>query len=169
MLTRHNGRFIPALYMEDRLETDEPSKATRRKYALIINNLNFFILKNLKKKRKSSPIHTLSIEINSSFQNFLSNNYEIGLKYKVCKDLLFDFKLETERFVQTSSQSNCRFFIKPDSFKIKLNKKTKLRYITNGEVPKVIEKNPSISVKFISTFSSLTLSDEVFLSNYMKN
>jgi hypothetical protein len=157
----------PGAYIEEQLETDEPSKATLRKFKPIINNINLFIIKNLKKKRKSSPIQRLSVEINDSFRKLLLSKYEIGLKYKACNDFLFDLNLETERFIKTSSEANCKFFVKPGSFMIKLNKKSSVRYISTGEIPKIIEKNPSITVKFISTFSSLTSSDEAFLSNYI--
>ena len=167
MLTRNNRKHTPGAYIEERLETDEPSKTTLRRFTPIINNINLFIIKNLKKKRKSSPIQRLSIEINDSFRKLLLSKYEIGMKFKICDDFLFDLKLETERFIKTSSESNCKFFIKPGSFMIKLNKKSSVHYISNGEIPKVIEKNPSITVKFISTFSSLSSSDEAFLSNYI--
>lgn len=167
MLTRNKDHVIHGYYTEERLETDEISLASLRKYASIINNIQYFILKNLKNKRKKSPIHKISLEISKSFQNFLINNYELGYKFKVCNDILFDLKIETERFIQTSSQSNCRFFIKPSSFMLKLNKKSKLEYFSKDEVLKTLEKNPSITVKFILTFSSLTLSDQTFLKNYM--
>ena len=156
-------------YTEQRLETDEPSRATLRKFKPIINNLNLFIIKNLKKSRKRSPNQRITLEINSSFQKFLESNYNIGFKYSVCDDFLSDFNLEKERFIKTSSEANCKFFIKSRSFQIKLNRKSCVHYISSGEIPKIIEKNPSISVKLTTTFTSLTFSDEIFLNDYVNN
>lgn len=169
MRTRNNGTRTLGAYTEDRLEDDQSFKTALKKFKAIINNLNFFMVKNLKKKRKTSPIHRLTIEINESFQKFLVSNYEMGLKYRICHDFLFDFKIETERFVNISSQSSCKFFVKPGSFMIKLNRKSRQRYISRGQIPKCLEKNPSITVKFISSYTSLSLSDEAFLSNYLNS
>lgn len=167
MLTRNNGAHTLGAYTEVRLEADHDLKAAIRRFKPIINNLNYFLVKNLKKKRKSSPIQRISVEINDSFQKFLISNYEVSHKFKVCNDFLFDLNLETERLINISNLSNCKYFVKPGSFMIKLNKKSRLRYTAIGENPKILEKNPSISVKFISSFSSLTLADEAFLSSYL--
>lgn len=169
MLTRNKGVYSVGAYSENITDADAINLAAQRKFKSIINNINYFLIKNLKKKRKKSPIQRMAIEINEPFQKFLVDNYEIGHKFKVCNDILFDFKLETERFINLSSEASCKYFVKPGSFMIKLNRKSRLRYMAKEDHPKVIEKNPSITVRFISTFTSLTLSDEEFLSNYLND
>ena len=71
MTTRTRGLYTPGAYSEER---EGPSQAMQRLFKPIVNNCNVFIVKNLKKQRKKSPIAIRTIEINESFRKFLESH-----------------------------------------------------------------------------------------------
>ena len=139
----------------------------KNRFRKIINNINCLVIMNFKKKRKQSKIFRKKIEVSECFINFIKENYEIKLQFKVINKFLEDFDVIKERFISIDSKSSCRFFIK--DFKLKLNRKIFLKYKMSDGNEKKIQKNPSITIEFSYATDSLNSDDRDFLSSYINN
>ena len=168
MRTRNQGSYKLGKYRELQTDKTYQCEINVHRFKSFINNINVFLLKNLRKKRNQSPINHISMDINNSFKRFLLEKYEIGHKFQLCDDFVTDMKLLTERYINIMNESKCRFFVKPNSFMIKINNKKLFKYIGKEEENLAIERNPSISVKFITSFTSVSNEDKIFLNDYFK-
>ena len=118
-----------------------------KKFKHIINNINIFVIKSLKKTK--NPIKRANIEVNENFINILKDKYNINNKYKNCEDFLFDFKIETNRLIETSLRSSSLYSIDRKNFSLKINNKKTIKYQTKNALTKEKKLNPSISIKFL--------------------
>ena len=73
-----------------------------KKFKNILKNINIFIIKSLKKTK--NPIKRANIEVDQNFLNILKTNYNLNNKYQNCSDFLVDYKIETNRLIETSTK-----------------------------------------------------------------
>ena len=75
--------------------------------------------------------------------------YNLNCKYKICEDFISDFYIINERLIETSTETNALYYIKKNSFKLKLNKKRFIYYFDKNSVEKKKIVNPSLSLQFV--------------------
>ena len=157
MKTRNNGAYHAGYYKKKMVLKNSDLKHNSSNKSLpvkfpqefnkIINSLNVFIIKNLKKTK--NPIKRTNIEISLKFKNFLENYFDLGFKFNKMDKFLNHFGLVTERIIKVNNLNDCLFFIQRDSFEMKLNKKSYINYINKDNKYEKLLKNFSVSVKFI--------------------
>ena len=169
MLTRNRGLYVPNFYNKEKIvglvgfKTNKvkncPQKSTKSLKSLI-NNLNYFIVKNL--RNTNCCMKRIQFQINSIEKQFLMSHYKIKCRYKKCNEILSDLNIfKTRHFPNNATCS-----IEVGSFQIKLNKKRKLKFKT-GSRDEIIQSNYSMSIKFLCKHDeNLSESERNFLFNY---
>ena len=137
----------------------------KNRFKRIFKNINIFIVSNLRKKRNHSSLQRRKFEVTECFINFLKENYEVDLKFKKVTGFLSDFNVIKERLIEIDNHEKIKFFIK--SFKIKINRRSYVRYISSDGRKEKIEKNPTISAELTTGMETLNSTDTNFLQNYV--
>ena len=179
MKTRNNGHYEAGFYkskfkttesLETKLKSskrDSPNNWSQE-FKKIINSFNIIIIKNLKKSK--NPIIRTKIEISMKFKNILKKKFNLGYKFEKMDEFLSFFNIETERYIQSNNLNECLYFVLAGSFEMKLNKKSWIEFKAKNKNIKKLQKNISVSVKFIrENKTNLTDTQNSKLQEYLKN
>jgi hypothetical protein len=126
--------------------SQKKNKVTNRKHLQeFVEDVNYMILKNLKIKKKSSPIITCKTTIKDNIHEFLKTKFSLTGRYKKNQEFLSFFKFKTKRY---SNNNNLCFFT-GDSFYVKICKGKQLNYLNEKLKCSVVKSKPFFSFRFL--------------------
>ena len=120
--------------------------STKKPYGFIsfINEVNFKIVKSLKCSK--NPIKRIKINTSKSIRDYLIRNYKLNYSFQKV-DFVENYQIIKERYYTNCTKN--RISIKSNSFEIKLNKHSSVKFMNaKGEYEKLKDKL-SITIKFI--------------------
>ena len=132
------------------LITEKEKIIKKESYKRDINNLNLLIIKHLKMKVGKHSIR--NIDISDKFNSYLKSNYKIK-GYKKNEEFLNENSIITRIYNSKDSY----FFIKENSFELRINKKRIQTYNDKDLTEKKLNSNFSVSIRFIKA-SNLDMS-----------
>ena len=168
MKTRNNGIYNKGYNSEEDHENYSENRELINKISKnIINNINIFMIKSLKKSK--NPIKKAKVELTDFFFLYLKNKYNLDYKYKICEDFISDFNIINQRLIETSTETKAIYYIKTNTFNLKLNKKRFIYYLDKESVKKKKLINPTLSIQFIrENEQNMSQKKTDFLKQYTK-
>jgi hypothetical protein len=106
----------------------------------LINDINYCVVKNLKKK--CYPIVNDKFEISKNTANFLINNYKIKGRFKTCNSFFESHKIVSCIFV------NEKNYTRVDSIRVKIFKKKCLEYVNENNITSYTKEKYFFCIEF---------------------
>ncbi|CAF1112951.1 unnamed protein product [Brachionus calyciflorus] len=114
------------------------------KLSILINEINFNIVKRLKNHRKSSQFKTFKIKISSSLYNIFKTDYNLSSRYKSNNQFVEAHNIIQKRYLNEEDVSQ----VDKNNFEINISNGKKIKYLDANFQEKLITELPTIGFRF---------------------